>query len=188
MGFLLLNLTHPDYSLSYHGNPGRTLGQSLEGHAQSTHCFPHHRDGVRDLRKTFPPLFFSFLMGLNFPSHPHRKFPNLLNQNFQCERSNTIWCSDITCIPQRRCGDLATIARLQVEEVDERLSPALTIAPLQSSKKKKTILRPPPSLRSGIAVGNPLYQGILKQYGFLDKLVGRAIAMRALAWNHSLRP
>jgi hypothetical protein len=31
IGFLLLNLTHPeDYSLSYHRNPGHTLGQGLE--------------------------------------------------------------------------------------------------------------------------------------------------------------
>jgi hypothetical protein len=60
--------------------------------------------------------------------------------------------------------------------------------PEKSYSKKETIPWLLASLRSGIAVWNPLYQGILKQYGFPDKLVERAIAMGALAWNHSLRP
>jgi len=30
--------------------------------------------------------------------------------------------------------------------------------------------------------------GILKEYGFLDKIVERAIAMMTLLWNHSSKP
>ena len=110
-------------------------------------------------------------------SHSHRKFPNLLNQNFQCERPNTIWCSDIAYIPTRE-GWLYLAVTLDLHsrkivgwEVDERLSPALTIASL-----KKAITRRKPSSGllhpsdRGLQYGHPAYQGILKQYGFLESM------------------
>ena len=57
------SLTHPDCSLSYHRNPGHTLGQGLDGHAQSTHCFPHHRDVVIDFPEHLFPSLLLFLDG-----------------------------------------------------------------------------------------------------------------------------
>lgn len=115
--------------------------------------------------------------GTTKSSHSHRKFPNLLNQNFRCERPNTIWCSDITYIPTRE-GWLYLAVTLDLHsrkivgwEVDERLSPALTIASL-----KKAITRRKPSSGllhhsdQGLQYGHPAYQGILKQYGFLESM------------------
>jgi len=100
-----------------------------------------------------------------------------LNQNFRCERANTIWCSDITYIPTRE-GWLYLAVTLDLHsrkivgwEVDERLSPALTIASL-----KKAIPRRKPSSGllhhsdQGLQYGHPAYQGILREYGFLESM------------------
>jgi len=73
-------------------------------------------------------------------SHAHHKFPHLLRENFQGEKPNTIWCSDITAIPQKEGSYLASFARLEAEEVGKRYLQALTITSL-----KKAITRRKPS-------------------------------------------
>ena len=61
----------------------------------------------------------------------------------------------------------------------KRSLPALTIA---SGKLKKEGNRPPFFYHSdqGLQYGHPAYQGVLREYGFLGKLSGRAIAMGAI--------
>lgn len=88
-------------------------------------------------------------------SHAHHKFPHLLRENFQGEKPNTIWCSDITYIPQKEGSYLASFARLEAEEVGKRYLQALTIAPLQSSRKKETILQYFHHSHQGLPYGYP---------------------------------
>jgi hypothetical protein len=53
---------------------------------------------------------------------------------------------------------------------------------------KKAQARRKPSSGLSITPIRDCRMEILRQYGFLDKRVGRAIAMMSSAWNHSLRP
>jgi len=111
-------------------------------------------------------------------THTFRKAPNLLNQGFQAERPNTIWCSDITYIPTKDGWlYLSVIMDLYSRKVvgweaNGRLNQELTLRALQ-----KAIERRRPSSSSllhhsdqGIQYSHPGYQDCLEKHGIIPSM------------------